>query len=60
MPTVEEQVDRLEELVMKLADEHPNTAPDDTVKILSKACIHVMAMTDTTMDLVNYEDVAKS
>jgi len=36
------------------------SVPDDKVKILSKAGIYVMAMTDTTMDLVNYGDVAKS
>ena len=36
------------------------SVPDDKVKMLSKAGIYVMAMTDTTMDLVNYGDVAKS
>ncbi len=36
------------------------SVPDDKVKILSKAGIYVMTMTDTTMDLVNYGDVAKN
>jgi hypothetical protein len=60
MHAVEGQVDRLEELVMKIAYEHLNTDPDYKVKIVSKAGSYGMAMTDTTMELVNYGDVAKN